>query len=140
MMTAAAVLAAALFALVPTAEAKTPKVDAARYFKDCADCPEMARIPAGSFMMGIAREEEIRQGMPKSQAGRALPIHQVTFASGFAMARTPVTRAQFQRFLDESGHQPSEACYTQHKVDGHYIYERARGYSWRSPGFAQDER
>ena len=99
----------------------------------------MVPLPAGSFTMGIAAEREIAFGMPAPQAGKAEPVHKVTFRKGFAMAKYPVTVAQFRAFIDESGYRASDSCYTQHKVDGHYIYENVRGFSWRSPGFPQDD-
>lgn len=107
--------------------------------RDCPHCPEMVRVPAGSFTMGTTAEAEIRVGMPKHQAGKAEPVHAVTFARGFAMARTPVTVAQFRAFVDETGYQASDACYSQHRYDGHFIYESAPGLSWRSPGFSQGD-
>jgi len=109
-------------------------------YRDCSDCPEMVRIPAGSFTMGMSAEEEVRFGMPASQAGKAAPTRKVTFAKGFSMAKYPVTVAEFRTFVDETGYQASDSCYTQHKNDGHFIYESARGFSWRSPGFPQDDR
>lgn len=106
---------------------------------DCSGCPEMLPIPAGSFDMGISAEREIAFGMPKPQAGKSEPIHRVTFAKGFLMARTPVTVAQFRQFVNETGYQAPESCTNQRFYDGHFIYELARGYSWRSPGFPQDD-
>jgi formylglycine-generating enzyme required for sulfatase activity len=105
---------AAAFGLATVSNAKP----AARPFKDCPQCPQMVPLPAGSFMMGTSAEAEIKSGMPKPQAGHAEPIHQVTFAKGFAMAATPVTVAQFRAFV---------------------IYETAPGLSWQSPGFAQGD-
>ena len=36
----------------PQAKKGTPKVAAGSVIKDCAECPEMVVIPAGSFYMG----------------------------------------------------------------------------------------
>lgn len=115
------------------------KARPAAALRDCPHCPEMVRVPAGSFMMGTTAEAEILAGMPKPQAGKAEPVHQVTFARSFAMARTPVTVAQFRTFVDETGYLASDACYSQHRHDGHFIYESAPGLSWRSPGFSQGD-
>jgi formylglycine-generating enzyme required for sulfatase activity len=128
-------LAAALGAVATSASAGQPDES----FTDCAGCPEMVPLPAGSFKMGIEAEREIEFGMPEHQAGRSEPIHKVTFKNGFAMAKYPVTIAQFRAFIDETGYRASDSCYTQHKVDGHFIYEKARGFSWRSPGFPQED-
>ncbi len=57
-----------------------------KVFKDCADCPEMVIIPAGSFQMGGSDERE-------------LPIHQVTIAKPFAMGKTEVTQGQWRSIM-----------------------------------------
>jgi formylglycine-generating enzyme required for sulfatase activity len=108
-------------------------------FRDCTNCPEMMPLPAGAFTMGISAAREEAFGMPKPQTGKAEPLHRVTFAKGFAMAKYPITVAQFRAFVDESGYKASESCYTQHRYDGHFIYENAQGFNWRSPGFQQGD-
>jgi formylglycine-generating enzyme len=114
-----------------------PAVDS---FRDCPNCPEMAWVPGSSFTMGASVEDELRQGMPAAQTGRSVPLHKVTFAHRFAMAKYPVTVAQFKAFVEESGYQTSDSCFTQHELDGHSIYEKVRGYTWRAPGYPQDDR
>lgn len=57
-------------------------------FKDCADCPEMVTIPAGSFEMG-----------PSGITGSGQPAHRVQFAGSFALGRTEVTQAQWQLIM-----------------------------------------
>src|SRR6478672_4681296 len=51
-------------------------------FRDCADCPELVVLPAGSFDMGSTSEYEN-------------PIHRVTFAKPFAVGRNEVTFAEW---------------------------------------------
>ena len=50
--------------LVASAQAQGQYVKAAagenKMFKDCADCPEMVVIPAGSFTMGSPQDEAKR--------------------------------------------------------------------------------
>ena len=106
-------------------------------FRECTNCPEMVAIPAGKFTMGTSAADELQQGMPKPQTGKSSPLHTVTFAHGFAMAADPITVAEFRAFVDETGYQASDSCYTQHVNDGHFIYENVPGYSWRSPGYPQ---
>lgn len=101
---------------------------AARHsFRDCADCPEMVTIPAGSFVMGS----------PKSEPGRfdaEGPQHAVAVAS-FALGKYEVTVAQFAAFLKATEYQP-EPC------------DRLLGLTWtiaaggrvESPGFAESPR
>jgi formylglycine-generating enzyme required for sulfatase activity len=50
-----------------------------------------------------------------------------------------VTVAQFGAFVQDTGYRASDSCYNQHKIDGHFIYESAKGYSWRDPGFLQGD-
>jgi len=68
------------------AEAKKGKT-----FKECADCPEMVVIPAGSFEMGsldLGRDES--------------PVHRVTISHPFAMGKTEVTQKQWQAIMGEN--------------------------------------
>lgn len=119
--------------------APAPTSQTPQSFRDCADCPEVVWVPAGSFMMGVSSEVEVRNGLPAYAAGGNLPIHKVTFAKRFAMGKYPVTVAQFRTFVQETGHQTVNSCTNQQRNDGHMIYEEARGFSWRDPGFPQTD-
>jgi formylglycine-generating enzyme required for sulfatase activity len=125
----------ACLGLTNSLSAAKPAQGPAATFHDCRNCPEMKNLPAGNFMMGTSAEDEIRSGMPKPQAGKAEPVHQVTFARGFAMAIYPVTISQFSTFVLESGYKTSPSCVSQHMSDGHFIYEDTLGATWRNPGF-----
>jgi formylglycine-generating enzyme required for sulfatase activity len=57
-------------------------------FKECASCPEMVVVPAGSFAMDSPSGEEGRG----EEEG---PQHTVTFAQPFAVGRSAVTFAQW---------------------------------------------
>ncbi len=59
-------------------------------FKDCAECPEMIVIPAGTFEMGGTGNQE-------------RPVHRVTLDS-FALGKTEVTQAQWRAIM---GNNPS---------------------------------
>lgn len=61
--------------------------------RDCADCPEMVVIPAGSFAMGANDGDENER-----------PVHRVTFARPFAMGRTEVSQKQWKALM---GNNPS---------------------------------
>lgn len=91
-------------------------------FKDCADCPEMVVIPAGSFEMGSTH------GEPEET-----PVHTVRIARPFAMAKTEITRGQFADFVAASGYSPGEGC----RVWTGSKWETQSGRSWRDPGYAQ---
>ena len=95
-------------------------------FRDCAECPEMVVVPAGSF----------RMGSPSGEAGRdddEGPTHRVEISKPFAIGRFEVTRGEYARFVSETGHSSGTACWTYEGGE----WEERTGRNWRSPGFAQ---
>ena len=64
-------------------------------FRDCAVCPEMIVVPAGSFLMGSPPDEEGRYG----DGG---PQHAVTIAQPFAAGVYEVTFAEFDACLADA--------------------------------------
>jgi formylglycine-generating enzyme required for sulfatase activity len=72
-------------------------------FRDCPDCPDMARIPAGHFTMGTRANEA--GGTPAE-----LPAHLVAIPAPFAISKFDVTRAQFAKFANATGYKPNEKC------------------------------
>ena len=93
-------------------------------FRDCAECPEMVVLPAGSYRMGSGRYEV--EG----------PVHEVTIAAPFAIGRHEVTVAEFGRFVDETGYSAGSSCVTYENGED----EDRAGRSWRNPGFGQSGR
>lgn len=66
-------------------------------FRDCAECPEMVIVPAGSFMMGS----------PSSEPGRfdsEGPQHRVTIGQAFAVGKYEVTQGEWRSVM---GNNPS---------------------------------
>jgi formylglycine-generating enzyme required for sulfatase activity len=59
-------------------------------FKDCDDCPEMVRIPAGTFLMG-SKADPFARFQPSADEQ---PQHQVTLKA-FAMGKYEVTQEQW---------------------------------------------
>jgi formylglycine-generating enzyme required for sulfatase activity len=59
-------------------------------FRDCADCPELVVLPAGSFDMGSTLEYEN-------------PTHRITIAKPFAIGRHEVTFSEWDKCVDEGG-------------------------------------
>jgi len=59
--------------------------EAPKVFKDCAECPQMVVIPAGSFEMGGTNSDE-------------QPVHRVTLRS-FSMGKTEVTQSQWRAVM-----------------------------------------
>ena len=64
------------------AELKPGKV-----FKDCAECPEMVVVPAGSFTMG------------SNKGGDESPSHSVTIAKAFALGKIEITQGQWKAVM-----------------------------------------
>jgi formylglycine-generating enzyme required for sulfatase activity len=98
-------------------------------FRDCPDCPEMVVVPAGEFLMGSPAEEDGRD----NDEG---PVHKVSIQRPFAVGKYSVTRGEFAAFVRETGHKTDGGC---NSWDGK-AWKLDPDRSWRSPGFAQDDR
>ena len=73
---------------IPARAGEQPLEPGQSSFKDCADCPEMVVIPAGSFTMGSPQAE------PGHQLTEA-PQHNVTIEKPFAASKFVVTFAEW---------------------------------------------
>jgi formylglycine-generating enzyme required for sulfatase activity len=71
-----------------------------REFTECPQCSPMVAIPAGKFLMGSPAHEP---GRFDSEG----PQHVVTIRA-FALAKYPVTSAEFLAFLNATGYQPQQ--------------------------------
>lgn len=60
-------------------------------FRDCAECPELVVLPAGSFEMGSSNND------------REKPVHEVTIGSPFAIGLHEVTFAEWDQCVDDGG-------------------------------------
>lgn len=104
-------------------------------FRDCADCPRMVVVPAGTFMMGA------EDGDGESIANER-PRHEVRVPA-FALGRTHVTRGEFARFIAVSGYRPEPGCWHPPtpplNIEGHGPWEQDPRRTWRRPGFAQGD-
>ena len=88
----------------------------------------MIVLPAGSFEMGS----------PAFEAGRdddEGPVHSVTIHEPFAAGVYEVTRGEFRRFVEETGHEMADTCRTYQ--DG--VWEYREGFGWLRPGYGQDD-
>ena len=78
-------------AAAPAQEAALP-APSGETFRDCDGCPEMIRVPAGSFQMGGNGGDSTEQ-----------PVHSVTIAAPFALGRFEVTVAQWLACVSAGG-------------------------------------
>jgi formylglycine-generating enzyme required for sulfatase activity len=95
---------------------------------DCAECPELALVPPGTYRMGSppdAAELDPRSGES--------PAVTVTLSRPFFIGAREVTVAEFRRFVEDSGYEPPPGCRVWR--GGQWVQDRDR--SWRDPGFAQ---
>ena len=74
-------------------------------FRDCAECPEMVVIPAGSFMMGSRAGE-------KGRFSAEGPVHRVTIPDALPVGRYEVTFAEWEACSRGGGcsHVPDDRC------------------------------
>lgn len=110
------------------------EVAAPAVFRDCANCPQMVRIPSGEFLMGAAPDEEVHERLDDAFRNRSIPQRQVRIAA-FSIGRFEVTGGELRRFAEATGH-AGDACFVwadgEHRLDS--------GAAWYRPGYAQDDR
>jgi formylglycine-generating enzyme required for sulfatase activity len=100
-----------------------------KYFRDCANCPELVPIPPGEFWMGSSKAD-VDSGIA---ADNESPQRKVIIKQRLAVGRFEVTRDQFEAFVRASGHKVADKCWT---LEGNEPKERDKR-SFRDPGFAQ---
>jgi formylglycine-generating enzyme required for sulfatase activity len=116
-------LAFSLFAL--SASAQAPGTT----FKDCANCPEMVVVPAGSFTMGS----------PESEAGRFPNENQVQvrIPRPFAVGKFEVTFDEYDACLAEGG---CQVCIVPRRGSGINAETTCNNYRPRDQGFGRGRR
>ena len=95
-------------------------------FRDCSACPELVTIPAGSLSVGT-REDQIKD------TERVEPPHTVAIPRALAVGRFEVTKAEFARFVNETGYSASGSCF----VWTGQGYRQDPAKDWRDPDFMQ---
>lgn len=123
-------------ALTATTAAKAP-AKPGEVLRDCATCPEVVVIPAGSFVMGSTLEERQREGVPDLFGNREQPQHKVNFAKAFALGRTEVTVAQYAQFVAETKRPIDDDCLGFDREKDNWGLKKG---SWRNPGFKQSDK
>jgi formylglycine-generating enzyme required for sulfatase activity len=99
-------------------------------FRDGPDCPEMVVVPRGRFLMGSPGGDPHRD----NNEG---PVHEVTIDYWLAVARCPITRGEWQRYLAETGVKESRGADGFNMETG--MGERKEEYCWSNPGFQQED-
>ena len=77
---------------------------AGEVFRDCAECPEMVIVPAGSFTMGSPASEE-------GHTGDEGPQRRVTISQPFAVGKYEVTFSEWDACVSAggcNGHRPDD--------------------------------
>jgi len=120
----------------PAADAAHSDTVPGTRFRDCADCPELVVVPAGSFIMGSPSWEEGHQDDES-------PMHRVVIDQPFAVGVHEVTRDEFARFAWATDYAIEAPCW---QWDLRYRFDR-EGYHWRGhqgrnwldPGYRQGD-
>jgi formylglycine-generating enzyme required for sulfatase activity len=83
-------------------------------FRDCADCPEMKIVPAGSFVMGtdetIVDKVKWSTDIERQRLTWETPRMPVTFAQPFALGVFEITRDQFEAFIKATARKIEPGC------------------------------
>jgi formylglycine-generating enzyme required for sulfatase activity len=107
-------------------------------FRDCNEvCPEMVVVPAGTFTMGSSSDETTREGVPSQFAAWEKPAHEVRISKPFAIAKYPVSVAEFTAFVQDTGFH-SFGCFLWDEKGRKFDLDNEK--DWQHPGFAQTDR
>jgi formylglycine-generating enzyme len=117
-------------------------------FTDCADCPIMVVVPAGSFVMGSdtpEREWFKANGNDIEEITDEIPRRKVRINEPFAVGAHEITRGQYRKFISNSDGKIGTisrfitslwwGCTTMVEQDTKYV----RSLGWENPGFEQSD-
>ncbi|MEX0734885.1 MAG: SUMF1/EgtB/PvdO family nonheme iron enzyme [Steroidobacteraceae bacterium] len=119
-------LAPFLFAAMALPAAAETSREPGSMFRDCDDCPEMVVIPAGSFVMGTPA---VRGARGAAAAERDAVV--IELPRAFGLGRHEVTRAQYRRFIADSGYEPKPGCRVWDPALSRFNEDVRRG--WQDP-------
>jgi sulfatase modifying factor 1 len=123
---ATGLLVAALTAPAVAADPPAP-------FRDCAECPEMVRVPAGTFVMGTPTADA-RAAATRAESQAVI----VRIPKQFALGRLEVTRREYRAFVGDSGYDVRGPCRTWDEAQARFSDDRNRG--WQNPGRPREPR
>jgi len=96
---------------------------------DCVWCPEMAVVPAGTFMLGSPAHEPGR----RDDEG---PQRRVSIAEPLAVGRYEISRAEYEAFLRATARPVGVGCLTDRVTRGTWTMDSVS--TLRDPNFRQD--
>ena len=114
-----------LFAAPPSPAAESARAPGSS-FRDCDECPEMVVVRAGSFVMGTPAAATAR-GVAAAEQDTVV----IELPRDFALGRYEVTRAQYARFVADSGHEPQSGCRIWDPALSRFSEDARRG--WQNP-------
>lgn len=117
---------ALLLAVSVAAGAAEPQRAPGTVFRGCENCPEMVVVPAGSYVMGTPGAAPAA-GAARAEGGSTA----IRIPRAFAIGRHEVTRAQYARFIADSGYEPQPGCRTWDPALARFNDDIRR--DWRSP-------
>lgn len=153
-----AAVSALLFVGALSSAAAAQKWAPGAVFQDCADCPEMVVIPAGSYIIGSSVTETDREHMAAegdtaagpAEEGRPIarvsrpqvsawekPNPRITIAKPIAFSKYEITVAQYRVFVAATAQTADGPCRAYGKDGG--AFENVNGMTWRDPGFKQSD-
>ncbi|MEA3309847.1 MAG: SUMF1/EgtB/PvdO family nonheme iron enzyme [Chloroflexota bacterium] len=97
--------------------------------------PQLVTIPAGPFLMGTPESEldELEKlGRTREYIEREVPQHEVTLDE-YAIARYPITNAEFERFIEDGGYDNSD-----YWTDAGWQWKEKE--SWTQPRYWDDDK
>ena len=102
-------------------------------FRDCPDCPEMVRVPAGTFVMGTPSADP-RVAATRAESQAVI----VRIAKPFAIGRVELTRREYRAFIADSGYDVRGPCRTWDENLRRFSDDRGR--NWENPGRPREAR
>ena len=102
-------------------------------YRDCAECPEMVRVPAGTFVMGTPTADA-HGAMTRAESQAVI----VSIGRPFALGKLEVTRREYRAFVNDAGYDVRAPCRSWDEAHSRFSDDRARG--WENPGRPREAR
>ena len=101
----------------------------------CSACPQTVPVPTGEYWMGSAPEALARSFLEPDRVLVEQPRLRVRIAEAYEIGVTEVTRGEYRRFVESSGHRSAECL--------EYDFAAPRWVAgdayWGDPGFEQTD-